>query len=64
MKSSRPSTANTEATVTYPRAMLRPRDAPNRTLSEKCKCACKVVFHHIKVHAGVGLMCSVAYFDP
>lgn len=52
-------------------------DTPNRNASENIsseplgrrihiliKGACKTAFSHARSHTGVGLICSVAYFDP
>jgi hypothetical protein len=41
----------------------RPRNVP-RGFLERTKATGRLVFHHIVKHTGVGIVCSVAYFDP
>ncbi|ESK86095.1 transporter protein smf2 [Moniliophthora roreri MCA 2997] len=31
---------------------------------ERCAGTARTIFHHVKTHTGVGLVCAVAYFDP
>ncbi|KAF9062045.1 smf Mn2+ and Fe2+ transporter [Rhodocollybia butyracea] len=35
-----------------------------RTWSQKFKSGTGVAIHHVRKHVGVGLVCSIAYFDP
>lgn len=39
------------------------RDAPKGSL-ERAKATGRLLIHHIVKHTGVGIVCSVAYFDP
>ena len=36
----------------------------NTSVLHRLKQATVVVIHHAKKHAGVGVVCAVAYFDP
>jgi hypothetical protein len=41
----------------------QPTNTPRRFL-ERTKATGRLVFHHVVKHTGVGIVCSVAYFDP
>ncbi|KAJ3867707.1 natural resistance-associated macrophage protein-domain-containing protein [Lentinula novae-zelandiae] len=39
-------------------------DPPKSNWTKKFLSASRVVVHHVRKHVGVGLVCSIAYFDP
>ncbi|KAJ3894222.1 natural resistance-associated macrophage protein-domain-containing protein [Lentinula edodes] len=39
-------------------------DPPKSNWTKKFLSASRVVIHHVRKHVGVGLVCSIAYFDP
>ncbi|KAJ3922376.1 natural resistance-associated macrophage protein-domain-containing protein [Lentinula edodes] len=39
-------------------------DPPKSNWTQKFLSASSVVVHHVRKHVGVGLVCSIAYFDP
>ncbi|KAJ4491203.1 natural resistance-associated macrophage protein-domain-containing protein [Lentinula edodes] len=39
-------------------------DPPKSNWTQKFLSASNVVVHHVRKHVGVGLVCSIAYFDP
>ena len=41
-----------------------PQHRPSRTFLQRLKHAGATAVHHAKNHAGVGVVCAVAYFDP
>ncbi|KAJ4482297.1 natural resistance-associated macrophage protein-domain-containing protein [Lentinula aciculospora] len=41
-----------------------PEGPPKLKWTQKLSNATGVVVHHVRKHAGVGLVCSIAYFDP
>ncbi|KAJ3986874.1 natural resistance-associated macrophage protein-domain-containing protein [Lentinula detonsa] len=43
---------------------LHPQDPPKSKWTQRISKASGVVIHHIRRHVGVGLVCSIAYFDP
>ncbi|KAJ3853998.1 natural resistance-associated macrophage protein-domain-containing protein [Lentinula lateritia] len=42
----------------------QPDDPPKSNWTQKFLSASSVVVHHVRKHVGVGLVCSIAYFDP
>ena len=45
-------------------AFPQQRPTPSRTFLQRLKHAGATAVHHAKNHAGVGVVCAVAYFDP